>query len=43
MVSYDTDGERSGWERNPSLPVDEVLSACARAARARLRPVGARP
>ena len=43
MVSYDTDGERSAWERNPSLSVDEVLPACASAERARLKPVGARP
>ena len=43
MVSYDTDGERSGWERNLSLPVDEVPLACARAERAQLKPVGARP
>jgi hypothetical protein len=42
MVSYDTDGERSARERNPSLRVDEVLPACARAERARLKPLGAR-
>ena len=43
MVSYDTDGERSAWEQNPSSPVDEVLPAGARAERGRLKPVGARP
>jgi hypothetical protein len=43
MVSYDTDGERSAWERNTSLSVDEVLPACACAERAQLKTVGARP
>jgi hypothetical protein len=43
MVSYDTDGERSAWERNTSLSIDEVVPACARAERAQLKTVSARP
>jgi hypothetical protein len=43
MVSYDTDGERSAWERNTSLSVYEVPPTCARAERARLNTMGGRP